>query len=183
MDHLTLMQQRESCRSFNGIPATREELTRIAEAGRLSPSGCNAQPWKFIIVDEETALEKLRDALVVEGGATGAPWRGECSSFIIVVEMPAKIMPAAQAYFGDSQRFAQGDLGMAVMNMCYEAMSLGLSTFILGMPDQKKMEEAFGIPENHEVRMVLAVGHPKNETAPRAKVRKPFEEVCSFNRW
>lgn len=183
MDFLKMVEARESCRSFDGTPAAREELIKIVEAGRLSPSGCNAQPWKFIIVDEEPALTRLRDALVLENGATGASWRNEVSSYIVVVEVPAKIMPAAFEHYKDTQRFAPGDLGMAVMNMCYEAMDIGLATCILGLNDQKKMEAAFHIPENCDVRMVLAVGHPKTKSEPRQKVRKPFDEVCSFNQW
>ena len=183
MDFLSLVQKRESCRAFNGKAASREDLIKIVEAGRLSPSGCNAQPWKFIIVDEELALSKLRDALVLENGGTGAPWRNQVSSYIIVVEVPAHIMPAALEHYQDSQRFAPGDLGMAVMNMCYEAMDLGLSTCILGLNEQSKMEKAFQIPHGYDVRMVLAVGYPAKETSPRPKARKSFEEVCSFNRW
>ncbi|MDO4491788.1 MAG: nitroreductase family protein [Lachnospiraceae bacterium] len=183
MNFMEMLKSRESCRSFDGTPATREELLKIVEAGHLSPSGCNAQPWKFIIVDEEDALAKVRDALVTETGATGAPWREEVSSYIVIVEVPAKVKPAVLEHYNDSQRFAQGDIGMAVMNMCYEAMELGLATCILGMNDQKKMEEYFNIPEGNEVRMILAVGHPKKETEPRDKVRKAFDEVCSFNQW
>lgn len=183
MSFMDLLMKRESCRGYNGQPASREDLMKIVEAGRLSPSGCNAQPWKFIIVDKEEALAKLREALVLESGATGAPWSEECKSYIITVETPAKIMPAALDHYKDTQRFAPGDLGMAVMNMCYEAMDLGLSTCILGLNDQKKMEAAFGIPEGYDCRMVLAVGYPKKEAEPRKKMRKSFEEICSFNQW
>ena len=75
MDFLTMMQTRKSCRSYQNKEVSREDLLKIVEAGRLSPSGCNAQPWKFIVVDEPEPLEKVRDALVVENGMTGAPWR------------------------------------------------------------------------------------------------------------
>lgn len=183
MEFSKMLQMRESCRSYDGRPASREDLKKIVEAGALAPSGCNAQPWKFIIVDEEEALEKLRDALVVENGSTGAPWRGQVSSYIIVVETPAKIMPFALEYFKDTQRFAPGDLGMAVLNMCYQALDLGLQTCIIGMRDQKKMEKAFGIPEGYDARMILAVGYPKEKKEPRKKMRKAFEEICSFNSW
>jgi nitroreductase len=183
MDFLSMMEKRESCRSFQeDKPVSREQLLKIVEAGRLSPSGCNAQPWKFIVVDEAEAKEKLCDALVVEGGKTGAPWRGQVPAFIMVCEEPARVMPMVQKYYGTTQRFAQGDLGMAVMNMCYEALEQGLSTCVIGMCDQKKMQEYFGVPEGHEVRMTLAVGYAKEE-GPRPKVRKSLEEVCSFNRW
>ena len=72
---------------------------------------------------------------------------------------------------------------MAAMNMCYQALELGLSTCILGVNDQKKMEDYFGIPQGSEVRLVLAVGYSAGEKAPRTKIRKPIEEICSFNHW
>ena len=183
MDFMQALQARESCRAYQDKPVSREQLLKIVEAGRLSPSGCNAQPWKFIIIDEPEAKAKMSDALVVEGGATGCPWRDSVPAFIALVEQPAKVMPAVKEYYGDTQRFAQGDIGMAAMNMCYEAMDLGLSTCVLGMCDQAKMEQYFGVPEGHEVRMVLAVGYSAEDKEPRAKVRKPLEVVCSFNKW
>lgn len=183
MDFMEMLAVRESCRSYQDKPVSREDLLKIVEAARLAPSGCNAQPWKFVIVDDAEAKKKLGDALTVKDGLTGCPWHAEVPAFIVAVEQPAKLMPAAQKYFNDSQRFAQGDIGMAVMNMCYEAVELGLSTCILGMCDQKKMEQYFGIPAGHEVRMILAVGYAAEDTKPRNKMRKPMEEICSFNQW
>ncbi len=183
MSFYEMLLKRESCRAYKNDPVAREDLIKICEAGRLSPSGCNAQPWKFIVVDEKEAKEKICDALVCEGGLTGAPWREECPSYIIMVEQKANVMPAVFEHYKDTQRFAQGDIGMACMNMCYQAMELGLSTCVLGMNDQKKMEVNFGIPENNEVRLVLAVGYAKNDTPARDKIRKPFDEVVSFNKW
>jgi nitroreductase len=45
------------------------------------------------------------------------------------------------------------------------------------------MEEYFGIPEGYQARLVMAVGYPAKVEPPRKKIRKPFEEACSFNRW
>lgn len=178
-----MLLNRESCRSYRDKPVSRENLIKICEAGRLTPSGCNAQPWKFMVIDEMDARARLCDALLVEGGLTGAPWREECPAFIALVEQKATLMPAAIEYYKDSQRFAQGDIGMASLNMCYQAMELGISTCILGMIDQKKMQKHFGIPEGEEVRLVLAVGYSKEEKAPRTKMRKAFDDVVCFNGW
>jgi len=179
-----MLLKRESCRAYDPTrPVTREDLTKICEAGRLTPSGCNSQPWRFLAVDEAEARKKLCDALVLESGRTGAPWREDCNAFIVLIEDEAKLMPGVAEYYGTTQRFAQGDIGMACLNMCYRAMELGLSTCIIGMADQKKLREAFAIPEKHEVRMVLAVGYPKEEKPARPKARKPFESVVSFNEW
>ena len=184
MTFMEMELARESTRAYDpDRPVSRENLVRIVEAGRLTPSGCNAQPWKFIVIDEAEARAKLCDALVVENGMCGVPFRDQVPAFIILVELPAKIASAVLQHYGDSQRFAPGDIGMAALNMSYEALELGLSTCFLGMNDQKKMEEYFGIPEGYQARLVMAVGYPAKEEPPRKKIRKPFEEACSFNRW
>ena len=178
-----MLLKRESCRAYCDKPVAREDLVKICEAGRLSPSGCNAQPWKFIVVDEPEARARLCDALLLTGGKTGAPWREQVPAFIVLVEQHANVMPFVLQYYGDSQRFSQGDIGMAAMSMCYQALELGLSTCIIGMNDQEKMEQALGIPDHDAVRMLLAVGYPAEEKAPRPKVRKNFEDVVCFNGW
>lgn len=178
-----MLRKRESCRAYGDKPVSREDLLKICDAGRLSPSGCNAQPWKFIVVDDPEAKMRLCDALVLENGKTGAPWRDQCQAFIVLVEQKANVMPAVLEYYKDSQRFAQGDIGMAALNMCYQAMELGLSTCIIGMNSQDKMETAMGIPGHAAVRLVLAIGYAAEDKPPREKIRKPLEEVVCFNGW
>ena len=177
-----MMQTRKSCRAYQDKPVSREDLLKIVEAGRLTPSGCNAQPWKFIVVDEPQAKAHLCDALVVEGGHTGCAWREQVPAFIVLCELEASVLPFVVDYYKTTQRFAQGDIGAAAMNMCHQAMDLGLATCILGVNDQKKMERYFGIPSGHEARLVLAVGYSAEKQTAK-KVRKPLDEVCSLNHW
>ena len=182
MDFLTIMEKRYSCRAYQDKPVSREDLKKIVEAGRLTPSACNSQPWRFIVVDEGEALAGVRDALLLEGNMTGCPWRDQVPAFIVLCETKAKVMPVVLTYYGDSQRFAQGDIGAAAMNMCHQAMELGLDTCILGMNDQKKLEQVLGIPEEYTVRLLIAVGYGAQKKV-QTKMRKSFDEVCSFNHW
>lgn len=183
MDFERMLLNRESCRTYRNEPVPREALIKICEAGRLTPSGCNAQPWKFMVVDEPDAKARLCDALLVEGRMTGAPWREDCPAFIVLVEQKATLVPAALEYYKDPQRYAQGDIAMASLNMCYQAMDLGLSSCILGMIDRRKMQTLFGIPAEEEVRLVVAIGYSEEERAARPKKRKAFEDVVCFNEW
>ena len=181
MNFSTVMETRKSCRAYLDKPVSRKDLLQIVEAGRLSPSGCNAQPWKFIVVDDPEAKARLCDALVLENGMCSAPWRDQVPAFIVLCEMPAGIKSYIQEHFGTSQRFAQGDIGGAAMNMCHQAMDLGLDTCMIGVFDQNKMEQAFGIPAGHEIRIILAIGYASPAQAVRLKARKLLDEVCSFN--
>lgn len=183
MEFLELLSRRESCRAYRPNPVGREEMARILEAGRLAPSGCNSQPWRFLVVDEPEALERMRDALVLENGKSSCPWRKQVPLFIALCEREARIIPMARDYYGTTQRFAPGDLAMAALNMCYAATELGLGSCVIGLCSQEKMRRYFGVPEDAEVRLILTIGHPAKETAPKPKVRKPLEEVCCFNHW
>ena len=92
MDFMTMMQTRKSIRSYEDKPVAREDLIKIVEVGRLTPSACNSQPWKFIVVDEPEAKAKVCDALQCSDGHTGCTWGAQVPAFIILVEEEAKVV-------------------------------------------------------------------------------------------
>ena len=60
---LELIISRQSDRKYSDKPVEKEKLDRILEAGRMAPSACNAQPWKFIVVTEpELVWEDCRSS-------------------------------------------------------------------------------------------------------------------------
>ena len=52
MDFYELAKKRHSTRAYLDKAVEREKIERCLEAVRLAPSACNAQPYKFIVVDE-----------------------------------------------------------------------------------------------------------------------------------
>lgn len=183
MEFFELLTHRESCRAYRSDPVPQEALAAILEAGRLSPSGCNAQPWKFLVINQESALEKLRNGLVLENGKCSCGFRNQVPLFIALVDQTARVIPMARDYYGTTQHFVPGDLAMAALNMCYAATEQGLGSCVVGLFDQDKLRKSFGIPEDRTIWLILALGYPAKETAPKPKVRKPLEEICSFNTW
>ena len=181
MDFEALQRQRKSCRAFAPKPVPRELLTRLVDTARLSPSACNSQPWHFIVVDEDEAKAKMVDALV-DDGLTGCPWGDKVPAFIVICEEKAQLKPGVAEHYG-SQHFAQMDIGMAAMALCYEATSMGLGTCMIGTMNQEKLHKALGIPEERVVRLIITVGYPANKGEPRKKIRKDVSEVLSYNHW
>ena len=50
-DFLQLVNARQSDRAYDKSRLVEaDKLERILEAGRLAPSACNAQPWRFVVV-------------------------------------------------------------------------------------------------------------------------------------
>lgn len=62
-DFLQLVNARQSDRAYDkSRPVEPDKLERILEAGRLAPSACNAQPWKFVVVTDPLLAEKVGKA-------------------------------------------------------------------------------------------------------------------------
>lgn len=57
-----LILARRSVRKYQPQAVPRELIDRCLEAARLAPSACNSQPWHFIIIDDETAKNRLCEA-------------------------------------------------------------------------------------------------------------------------
>lgn len=59
---MNAIQNRKSVRKYSDKPIADDLLLKILEAGRLAPSWCNAQPWKFIVVKAQETKNLLSEA-------------------------------------------------------------------------------------------------------------------------
>ena len=59
MDFTTVIKTRRSVRAYSDKPIPDDVLGRILEAGRLAPSACNFQPWRFIVVKDAATRSQL----------------------------------------------------------------------------------------------------------------------------
>lgn len=62
MELLEIMQNRRSIRQYTGAPIPEDAMTKIVQAGLLSPSSCNRRPWELIVVKNKETLEKMAAA-------------------------------------------------------------------------------------------------------------------------
>ena len=64
-DFLQLVASRQSDRAYDMSRAVEpEKLERILEAARLSPSACNAQPWRFVVITDPELSVKVGKATI-----------------------------------------------------------------------------------------------------------------------
>lgn len=178
MDFSELCKRRESCRAYTGESVSDEALKQIVEAGRLAPSACNSQPWKFYVVGSDSSkLDEMRAAAQIAGNNKFA---AKASAFVVVFrEKPNYSERVGQVLFG--REFSAIDIGITVENMVLCATSLGLGSCILGMFDERAVKKSIGLDkkDKRKVELVLAFGVPSG-TAPRPKKRKTTEEIAVF---
>ncbi len=60
-EFLELVHKRRSVRKLKPDPFPDEWLEKILEAGRWAMSGCNAQPWEFIVVKNKETKHKMAE--------------------------------------------------------------------------------------------------------------------------
>ena len=177
MEFSELVQKRQSDRKYAPKPVAREHILKCLEAARMAPSACNSQPWKFVVVDDRVKLIQISDAAI---GLGMNKFTVQVPVLVAVVQENMNLEAKAGAVVKNKD-YSMMDLGMAVENFCLQAAELGLGTCIMGWFDEKKVKKILGVPRGRRVQLLIALGHPDAPT--RSKVRKPLEEMSSWNEY
>lgn len=178
MDFLQLVGSRQSDRSYDRErPVEPEKLERILEAGRLAPSACNAQPWKFVVVTDSVLAAKVGKAAA---GLGMNKFAKDAPVHILIVEESANITSLLGGKL-KGKHFPLIDIGIAAAHIALAAESEGLGSCILGWFDEKAMKRLVGIPDSKRLLLDIVVGYPAK--GKRKKLRKPEEKVVSYNRY
>lgn len=178
MDFQQLVNSRQSDRAYDKERLVeREKLGRILEAGRLSPSACNAQPWKFVVVTNRELARKVGKAAA---GLGMNKFAKDAPVHILIVEESANITSLLGGKV-KGKHFPLIDIGIVAAHIALAAENEGLGSCILGWFDEKEIKELTGIPESKRLLLDIVVGYPLKEK--RKKIRKPKEKVISYDRY
>ncbi len=75
---LDLLKKRSSVRNFIDKDIPDEIINYILEAGRISPSGGNEQPWKFGVINNQELIRKISEI------AYNQKWIGNANLLIVL---------------------------------------------------------------------------------------------------
>lgn len=179
MNFLELVKHRQSDRAYSPQEIEPEKLNYILEAARLSPSACNAQPWKVIVVTGHDKRVAIADAtaskvLGMNHFTKQAPVQ------LVVVEESANFTSTVGGWM-QSKRYQQLDLGIITAHISLAAADQGLGSCIIGWFDEKKIRKTLNIPKNKHVAMVIMLGYSTQNL--REKKRKSIETIVSYNEY
>ena len=170
MDLLNIIKLRKSERNFSNKKVSRELLLEILEAGRLAPSACNNQPWKFIVVDKPDVLQKLHSAYPRDWFATA-----QCVIAICGNSGEAWVRPL------DGKNHCDIDASIAATHISLMATDKGLGTCWVCNFNPEIVRETLQLPENLEPVVLLPIGYTVDEIVIEEKKRKLVEEIISYN--
>jgi nitroreductase len=151
-------------REYQDRPVPPDVVRRIVEAGRLTGSAMNAQPWHFIVVEDRQTLGRLGAV------ATSGPY---------VAQAPLAIVVAV-----GRTRFAIADGGRAIQSMMLAAWADGVGSNWVGFAGGLTgVKPILGIPDTLDVLAIVPFGYPTRRLGKGKKARKPLAQAAHRERF
>lgn len=183
MEFREVLNRRCSCRSYADQPVEREKITLCLEAGRISPSGCNTQRWKFIAVDDPVQCSKMAEAMQAPPDIGINTFTYSIPAFIAVLRHPPRreLNEKQKKIFG---KFDHQDIniGIAAQQICLAATDLGLGSIMLGWFNEQAIKNIISVPDQLSVALIIGIGYPKTQ-AVRKPGRYSAEQIYNWNRY
>jgi len=150
-------------REFQDKRVPPETVRRIVEAGRLTGSSMNRQPWHFIVVQNRDTLRQL--GAVAKTG----PYIAQAALAIVVVIQRTP--------------FSVSDGSRAIQSMMLTAWSAGIGSNWVGFMGLTAVKPLLGIPDNLDVLAIIPFGYPARPAGKGKKNRKPHSVVAHLERF
>ena len=148
-----LVRQNRSYRCFEQqVPVGLDTLRSLVDLARLSASGANLQPLKYILVTDRDACAEIFPQL--GWAAYLKDWPGPAEG-----ERPAAYI----LVLGDREiRKEFGvDPGIAAQSIMLGAAELGLGGCMIASINRQALRASLSIPEHLEILLCLALGKPQ----------------------
>lgn len=169
MDTFETIKTIRSVREFDLTrPVPDETITRILNAGRLSGSSKNTQPWEFILIRDRSTLAALSKC-----GDYAQHLAGAAFGIAIVTQVTKR---------------AEYDSGRCSQNMMLAAWNEGVGSCIASMHREQDAKHILDIPAEFSISQVISFGYPTDKVleripTPRAGGRRTLSEILHTDRW
>ena len=171
MEFYNLIISRESIRNYDpDRQVPKQILEKILNAGRIAPSACNIQPWKFLVVSSPEMLEKVR-------ACYSRDWFRDAPHVLIVVGLKDK---AWKRSF-DGYNSIETDVAIAMTHLILAAENEGVGTCWIEAYNPAILRKALSLSEDQLVFGITPLGFTKPGFYKNAiKNRKPLDEIVEF---
>ena len=161
---------RRSIRKYKSDNVEKGKLERILEAGRLSPSAVNKQPWHFIVIRDPSVRESLR-------ASYGQSWFVNAPLIIVVCADPSSAWVRR-----DGEEFWKVDAAIAMQDMILCATEEGLGTCWIGAFSEEPARRVLKIPEKIRIAAMTPLGYADESKEPVSD-RKPLKKITHYEYW
>jgi len=177
----------------------KDDLEKILLSASHAPSVGYSQPWKFILIDDESIKKELRENFDIENEKAKKIFKNKKTYEDLKLEgiMEAPLNIAVfyeyddEAVLGMTSQKKMGEYSVvcAVQNMWLMARALGIGLGWISILDEKKVLKTLNAPKNTKLIAYLALGYvDKFYDEPELKTlkwndEKTLDECVLKNRW
>ena len=175
----TLVRGRRSIRRFLETPVERDKVLVCLEAARRAPSAHNAQPWRFLVVDDPAVKSGLA-AAAFSGIYSGSKFAARAPVIVVILAKPGLV---ASGLGGRLQGvpYHYVDIGIAGEHIALQAEELGLATCWMGWFHARRARKFLKVPRTHKIVAMMPIGYAEKRPT-REPPRRTLREIVSFNR-
>jgi len=171
MEYYELIRSRESIRNYDPSRLiSKEILEKILDAGRVAPSACNNQPWKFLVISSSPLLEKVKESYDSE-------WFKEAPHILVIIGL------RDQAWIRsfDGYNSIETDIAIAMTHIILAAENEGVGTCWIAHYNPVILREAIKPEDNQLIFGITPLGYPKPGFKKTLnKKRKPLGDIAEF---
>lgn len=197
-----IMKRRFACKAFKDQEISKDDLDFILEAGRLAPSTCGFEPWKFVVVSKKDSANLSKICFGQENVATAShniillartdlqskdDYIKEQISRICSPDNKEKFNHILNVYtyetntLNDEQlyAYAKSNCYLALMQMALAAMSREIDSCMIGGFEKNKVDSFLSLGYPFQTAVILSLGYRRDE--PKYdKIRLSIDEVVSY---
>lgn len=170
MNFYELAKMRYSCRTFSDKVVSDEDINKILECGRISPTAKNLQPEIIYVIKSESGISKLKNVCKMTYNAhlclmvcadKNISWKNELEEGYDSYEMDASIVAT---------------------HMILEATSLGINSVWVRMFNSVEVSKEFDLPSNIVPVCLLMFGYTKDGIGP-SRLHNDRKELSQIVRY
>jgi nitroreductase len=167
VDTYLAVASKRDWRSYADRSVPEDVQRRILDAGRLSGSAQNKQPWTFVVVESDEAKARVAETVYAGDNIT------KCA-FAVAIATEGGKYPL--------------DVGRAIQNMMLVAWNEGVVSCPNGMPDAEAAARALSLDGGLVPVNIPSFGYPRRPLDPESRSaeewsteanRKPLDEVVN----
>jgi len=150
-----LIAKNRSYRRFNhNVGIEQSQIRKWIDLARMSASGRNNQPLKYVIVTEEKLCAKIFPLLGWAGYLEN--WKGPTED-----ERPVAYVTVLKDLSISENHYC--DDGIAIQSIMLGAVEDGFGGCIIGSVNKRKLHKLLQLDDRYEVLWILALGEPSEK--------------------
>jgi coenzyme F420-0:L-glutamate ligase/coenzyme F420-1:gamma-L-glutamate ligase len=201
LDMAHLVKTRRSIRRFKATRVSRDVIHAALDLARWAPSAHNAQPWRFIVIDDEGVKRNLATEMgkawfsdmLRDGVPRDEAERMRLESFDRITRSP--IVGVACLSMEDMQKYPDSRRRKAEYVMAVQSVAAYVQTLLLvaryyevdacwmcaPLFCRNTVRKVLNLPRKLEPQAMVIMGYADEKPSPPP--RKTLDEVCAFNLW